>query len=729
VTSPYLSAPTGTLKLRPEARPVRFADLEVHQQQAFTDVVSLLSCAAADVRTAAGPQSADLFDQFADAHLPSRSILVNGERGTGKTTLLLSLKEALTEGHVGQPDDGLQDGPPDTGRMQAWTAEAVRSLRRRLVWLETLDMESMSTHPNVLGAVLARVESAVAGPALSEATVTSRSLLGSASDVHDVLRDLARLQTSVALAFAGNLADRAGHLDPDSFGAEARRSERERLGLGPSFRKVLSALSTQLEHSSRRFEKPLFVLPIDDLDLNPGECITALRRLRVVQSPHLVVVIAADVTLLETILHLMCLGELAQIAQPVELAAPDQRQAKDLATNILHKHLPPAQRVRLEFADPAWALDFCPRPGSPRLRDLLADMMLPRDEASFLPDNRFWVPKAGPQSRSQPQPASTVTSTWALLPAEKEERRIHDVIKGYSWPEALRMSARRVVDLYLDLDPSPDPDKASARRGLNGDLVRKYALGRLHGFRQDLQRGDDVAGFTMHPRMSRPTAPVSDVPEVVDLPWDGWDILHHGSPLLTSDARAFIGCLGLTSERERPRELEPSVPSLRETHLPPAPGKRPNIIPWPWVSHSTIWGYERALKLLQQADKQWAAQPDARFGSWISVMTAQLFDVIDDPGHPLDLLMPEIAGDWETLRARFDKLPDPDPTQELPLVSDWRLAVGLLCTPEMGMKDPDRLTPAIPDDLVKELAELRERRFHSFPEADRYVKSLPTTSR
>ena len=67
-----------------------------------------------------------------DAHAVARQSALHGDRGT-------------------PPDDSL---PP------AITDQA-RELNRRLVWLETLDMEPLAGEANLLGAVLARIEDAV----------------------------------------------------------------------------------------------------------------------------------------------------------------------------------------------------------------------------------------------------------------------------------------------------------------------------------------------------------------------------------------------------------------------------------------------------------------------------------------------------------------------------------------------------------------------------------------
>jgi hypothetical protein len=129
--------------------------------------------------------------------------------------------------------------------------------------------------------VLALVE-AVVGKLLPEPTDNpSVGLLSLNPTYDDANRDLARLQTAVALSFAGNLKDRAGHLDPDTFAFEVRRGERERLQLNEEFAAVLSRLSCEVA-ALPGLDAPIFVLPVDDIDLNPSAAPLLLELLRAV---------------------------------------------------------------------------------------------------------------------------------------------------------------------------------------------------------------------------------------------------------------------------------------------------------------------------------------------------------------------------------------------------------------------------------------------------------------
>ncbi len=138
-SGPGLGSPSDAEVLRPEARPLKYAELDEQQQVAMQRVVGLLTAAsttAAQTAPSPGCRSGGSRDPatpaqtgpYLEPNRCSRNILVSGERGTGKTTLMLSLAGCS----------------PRAGRAGLWQEPAAGlaegcELRRRLVWLETLE--------------------------------------------------------------------------------------------------------------------------------------------------------------------------------------------------------------------------------------------------------------------------------------------------------------------------------------------------------------------------------------------------------------------------------------------------------------------------------------------------------------------------------------------------------------------------------------------------------------
>ncbi len=85
------------------------------------------------------------------------------------------------------------------------------------------------------------------------------------------------------MSWDGNLNERAAQLDPDSYALETMRIERARLNLNPNVKKILDSIASAISQSSNDKKKPLFILPIDDFDLNPVACLELLRILECFQ--------------------------------------------------------------------------------------------------------------------------------------------------------------------------------------------------------------------------------------------------------------------------------------------------------------------------------------------------------------------------------------------------------------------------------------------------------------
>ncbi len=134
-------------------------------------------------------------------------------------------------------------------------------------------------------------------------------------------------------------------------------------------------------------------------------------------------------------------------------------------------------------------------------------------------------------------------------------------------------------------------------------------------------------------------------------------------------------------------------------------------------THSTFWAYERALAWLAEADKTWANQPDAAFGSWVAVMTAQLFDA---PVKGSRLTSPPVRS-RATGRAWRDRLED---LGETPWRTAWLDAAGLLCTPEMGMTSFAAVQALLPSGCYHP-----DRPSASSPCGAQRAKNLPSSLR
>jgi hypothetical protein len=239
----------------------------------------------------------------------SRTVFLHGDRGTGKTTVLLSLSRASCS----MPDDrDYPRGYPEERR------EALRTMTERAVWLEPIGMDVFPASANLLAAFLARIDQAVrrqiqvCGEGLDAAgDCTDGGALGRVPYYEKALRRLQHLQTAVAVAWDGNLPARGGQLDPDSYAVEVANAERMRLSLQRDLSQALDDLACYLYRFSASVRNPLFVLPVDDVDLDPLRCLDVLKLLRLIQVPRLFALVVGNIDLVDTVLSLNCSSELA----------------------------------------------------------------------------------------------------------------------------------------------------------------------------------------------------------------------------------------------------------------------------------------------------------------------------------------------------------------------------------------------------------------------------------
>jgi len=343
--------------LRVEAGAAQWQECDEAQQQAYLRIAEMIAEAIRDMPPLDAPPGEK------DAVRRSRSAFVIGGRGTGKTTVLDTLRrdsqprtlrdEKLTPIRPGMDDRGRR-------RQQEWATQRqdlLQQIRGRVVWLETLDMEPLPPETNLLASILVRLEAAAKGLGGEGAAATrkprlTRGLIEPSSDYHSALLDLQRLQNDVALAWEGNLRERRGSLDPDAYAVEVMRVETSRLSLNSKFDNTLRKLAQNV-FRGRDVDDVLFILPVDDFDLNPPICLDLLRLLRLISIPRLFTIALGDLNVASTVLSLKLSNDLGSIVRRLQfpmlavVPATVASLAGDVSANAIRKLLPPAQRVQL----------------------------------------------------------------------------------------------------------------------------------------------------------------------------------------------------------------------------------------------------------------------------------------------------------------------------------------------------------------------------------------------
>ena len=450
------------VQIRPEAGALSWDMMDENQQKAFRRIVETIYDAIGSLpEKAAAPRreklSIDTPLGWASGDRSTKTVFLSGGRGSGKSSVLRSLIESTLIDSTSEFDEGLD--------------RKVSDLRNRVIWLEPIDLEPLPESTNLLAAILARVEEAcrrVAEPDSSRSDRDYGGLLELAQDYRGAMKRLQELQNSVALAWDGNLPQRSEHLDPEVYAVEVSRIERSRLSINRMMSTVLEEISYHV-FRGKRIQNPLFVLPIDDFDLNPTSCLELLRLLRMISVPRLFNVVLGDLDVVDVALNLKVSSDLARVGTKLrhedatsvpwsEVAAI----AGEVASNAKRKLLPPSQRFKLCNFGLSNALAFKPigvrRDSQLELREVLRREFelgkpapqLGKDEVQGqdIQNLEGFVLIPGPVVISSP---STIVKEFADMTLEEQCSKA-----CYSGLSAFKTTPRRLADIWSGLSHCTD---------------------------------------------------------------------------------------------------------------------------------------------------------------------------------------------------------------------------------------------------------------------------------
>ncbi len=345
-----------SLRLRPEARGFRFDELHPSQIDAAASLVQLLG-AAFEADNHRNQQNPDL-PEWIDQQRNARVAFLSGPRGSGKTSVVLSIISEASSINETLPNDRFSPHK----ELRATLAE----FATHLVWLNPIDLDPLPTPTSFLAAVLVRLEQALGGGDAS----TPKGGQG------DPMVELARLRRDATLAWDSNLALRRASLETDNYVAEAIRTEEARVNFPKRMRQLLRRLA--------RFEgkqRQLFVLVIDDFDLDPAHAVEILRLLRTLPIPGLFTVMLGDLEIAQDMFGAKVAGGINEISKWTFRSGQYtdgfvHTSASEIAAQALRKMVPPAHRIYLGSLTAREAANFKPTPNNKTLETLLEDIKI-----------------------------------------------------------------------------------------------------------------------------------------------------------------------------------------------------------------------------------------------------------------------------------------------------------------------------------------------------------------
>ncbi len=347
-------APSATLddfQPRPEARPLAWKTLTKDQQHAAKRGCKLLRAIAKRPWKATEPPTGlGLFLPPIDEERVNHVVLLDGNRGSGKTALLVTILDALSRNL--QDDDSHSNANARYRPLQ----KALNLRGQVIVPVGLVDLQPLPRSTNLLLYIVGRFQRVV--EAIEQATghEGARAPWNAVGDDEPKCtkrwRDFLR---GAAIGWDGNLSGRRANLDPEAYALEVDQAERQRLDMVTSFRRFVDALVEDWSKLRPRSKgkPPLFVLSIDDADMNPVRSVELLDLVRALWHPRVAFLLTGDSALFMEALRGHVLGALREPLKGLEGITSDLRRSFDrrmpdrLSREIYDKVIPEEHRLSL----------------------------------------------------------------------------------------------------------------------------------------------------------------------------------------------------------------------------------------------------------------------------------------------------------------------------------------------------------------------------------------------
>jgi hypothetical protein len=330
----------------PEAKALKFDELLDPTREAMKELFRWLQSACENSATEAGPGAKE---QLVHEHEQvATSLLISGDRGAGKTTVLLTAAYAL--------DVATQEKGANRNYFEGDTElkNILEEVHGRVVWLETLDLEPLPASANLLATLLVRIRQALE-PKDTRKPRTSYSFLENRREVSESLYAL---------------VEDATFMWEEGFAQQDPRRERAEqqitaAGLYASFprefRRVMKEVSDTLKSADG--SERVLVLPIDNVDRSIDHIANIAKLIRMATSRRLWFVLAAARPDFQLFLERSFQNELLRAANIISGEDPaDQTQsiARRQAATAMRRSVPRCYQIEIEpvKAEQAWHFPY-----------------------------------------------------------------------------------------------------------------------------------------------------------------------------------------------------------------------------------------------------------------------------------------------------------------------------------------------------------------------------------
>jgi hypothetical protein len=449
--------------LRQNAVPLKRHQLHSRQQDALLSAIKVICSYAQEANKKENDDDKAIHPDLQVGKL-ANVLFIDGARGSGKSSILLSLIQSTYMDRK-QSDKGRNWFLEDSRILKEEEKEKESQKRKNfesfiqllqdqtdVQWLKPLDLELLPDESNLLAAILVRLEDVFKQVTPDKSQGTHEYLLYPKNDKSPLER-FNKLMNDVSLGWDSQLMSRRAS-DPDSYSQELRRTEQARFNIR-NFNQILGDMAKFYKAQSEHHKMPLFILPVDDADLNPTRYAELFKLIRMLPARNLFFVISGNYDNFKDLFEFGFLSDFQKLTQGfgANKDYPHHRVmalASQLGYAARRKNLPGGvHHVQVEPFTVWEAANFRPynllgnTPESNlTLKWLLCQITLPRDTTNNKHLYRDYV-----------NPAQNL---WELMTLQKgaNPNSPETIESSRYWPQTAYLMAgppRAVFDLWLDV--------------------------------------------------------------------------------------------------------------------------------------------------------------------------------------------------------------------------------------------------------------------------------------
>lgn len=679
------------LEPRPEARPLAFKELTAEQRSAGDLATRLLRGMAERDGELPKPPEGHAYVPLIDETRSNRVILLDGARGSGKSALLVTLVDAYVRALTGQ---GVPQG------YEVWLLPD-----DRIVPVGLIDLQPLPRSSHLMLYLVTSLQKVVKSIEENRGTAGTGSAAWQPGSQHELLSRTRWREFARAAAMGWNDMSAADKhpLDPDSFTIELEEEEMLRLDVVTTFRRFIDALASDYAKWKKWQQKPLFLLAIDDADMNTRLSRSLLDLLRTLWHPRLAFLLTGDTAMF---LDLGREHEADSVAQDDQDHNNDYHNnditaIRKLRADIYAKIIPQKHRCKLRSLAPEQRLSVGPCLGKNFFQvNLAPDTKTTKSAKQKKLEDLF---KASPQ-------------TLEALPDRL--RHLHELAAFLQQSEeddgklmAAQKSARLIERTWTwVMDNLAEPDDAEYFR-------RKIQIDDSGNLRVDFSTAlRPVTANAQVVRIDNKMTLVLDYPERFQHPdpdpdqltTSGEDMLRPvvAAMMLANDYTAAVG-QGFAEHSLVPSGLE----TLMFAHVAYRSYSKLYRIPWPAPTWSS---FEDLVRLAQKWKDALMTLKSSTIDikAYAFVKTILSVGTSKEKDKTLRIKHPE-EKDWSALAQEIAAAANlPGSTQRQLALSDWSIeCAALLTAPESGLsaEAANSFLGALQTALDKKWPEARER--------------------